>query len=222
MTDAHRPLRESLGAYALGRLDPADRAALEAHLATCGPCREELASLAPLPGLLRGIDPDALPPRPELPDAVRDEAVRRLAAARRRARWRLRAWQAVAAAAVLALVVVLAAPRLGGDGGDRPEGRQLALEPVAVDATQVAGQATAYAWEWGTTIELDLRSLPDRPAFRVVAVDDAGDRQPVGGWTATAGAQVRWRGGCGIATDALQRVEVTDPDGEVVLALVTG
>jgi hypothetical protein len=44
--------RIALGAYVLGALDPADRSALETHLAGCATCQAELASLAGLPGLL--------------------------------------------------------------------------------------------------------------------------------------------------------------------------
>ena len=55
----HRVLRERLGAYVLDGLDPAERAGVDAHLAGCASCRAELASLAPLAGPLRGVDPDA-------------------------------------------------------------------------------------------------------------------------------------------------------------------
>ncbi len=44
------------GAYVLGALAPAERAAFERHLGGCAPCRESVASLAVLPGLLRRLD----------------------------------------------------------------------------------------------------------------------------------------------------------------------
>jgi Putative zinc-finger len=46
------PRTVALGAYVLGALEREERAELEAHLDTCGICREELDRLAPLPGLL--------------------------------------------------------------------------------------------------------------------------------------------------------------------------
>jgi len=57
------PCRESvsLGAYLLGALDPAERAAMESHVADCPDCRRELLELAPLPGLLRHTPFDELP-----------------------------------------------------------------------------------------------------------------------------------------------------------------
>ncbi len=48
--DGVRPL---LGVYLTGAIAPADRAVLTRHLASCEQCREELAGLAGLPGLLR-------------------------------------------------------------------------------------------------------------------------------------------------------------------------
>jgi Putative zinc-finger len=47
--------RVSLGAYALGSIDPAERALVNAHLATCRDCRDELAGLAGLPALLARV-----------------------------------------------------------------------------------------------------------------------------------------------------------------------
>jgi|GEM_PF-4992781 len=47
--------------YVLGALSPAERHAFEEHLSQCHPCRDDLASVAGLPGLLarlipRGVD----------------------------------------------------------------------------------------------------------------------------------------------------------------------
>jgi len=44
--------RVSLGVYVLGAIDPAERALVDSHLATCRDCRDELAGLAGLPALL--------------------------------------------------------------------------------------------------------------------------------------------------------------------------
>lgn len=50
------PQTIEVGAYVLGALVPAERAAFEKHLADCAICREEVADLAVLPGLLGRID----------------------------------------------------------------------------------------------------------------------------------------------------------------------
>ena len=44
------------GAYVLGALSPAERAAYERHLSTCSACREAVAEIAVLPGLLGRLD----------------------------------------------------------------------------------------------------------------------------------------------------------------------
>ena len=46
-------IRSQLGVYVIGAISPEDRAVVVRHLAACEPCREELANLAGLPGLLR-------------------------------------------------------------------------------------------------------------------------------------------------------------------------
>ena len=48
-----RDIRQALGVYVLGAIDPAERTAVDNHLNTCPECREELAGLAGLPPLRR-------------------------------------------------------------------------------------------------------------------------------------------------------------------------
>ncbi len=57
-----RPPHEDVAAYALGTLDPAERAAFEAHLEGCAACREELALLAPAARALQGAAPPDVAP----------------------------------------------------------------------------------------------------------------------------------------------------------------
>ena len=45
MNEGCRERRIALGAYVLGALEPAEGAEIEAHLADCAGCREELAGL---------------------------------------------------------------------------------------------------------------------------------------------------------------------------------
>src|ERR1022692_2946433 len=49
---ACRDIRQALGVYVVGAIDPAERAAVDSHLSSCLDCREELAGLAGLPALL--------------------------------------------------------------------------------------------------------------------------------------------------------------------------
>src|ERR1017187_1942319 len=48
-------IRQALGVYLLGAIGPADRSAVSSHLAGCADCREVLARLAGLPGLLGNV-----------------------------------------------------------------------------------------------------------------------------------------------------------------------
>src|SRR4051812_1977055 len=92
----------SLGAYVVGALDHTERAELEVHLAGCPMCRDELAELAPLPGLLSRLTVDEVlagPPTLDSSDADGAMLDRLLAAAARERRRATRTrWLAAAAA----------------------------------------------------------------------------------------------------------------------------
>jgi anti-sigma factor RsiW len=106
-----REIRQALGVYVLGAIDPAERAEVDEHLASCPGCREELATLAGLPAMLRKVPmveaerlaaPDAEPDAAEVPsEEMLDSLVARTANVRRMRRWRGLA--AAAAVVVLAL-----------------------------------------------------------------------------------------------------------------------
>jgi hypothetical protein len=63
-------VREELGAYVLGRLEPDEREAVSAHLGTCTQCAAEYARLAQLPALLRQADGIEIPAAPPAVAAV--------------------------------------------------------------------------------------------------------------------------------------------------------
>ena len=99
---------QSLGTYLVGALDPRERADVEAHLADCPACRDELAGLAALPGLMsRLTTEEVLAGPPPVDDALLERLL--VAAARDRRVARQRRWLSAAAA-----VVVLVG---GGAGG---------------------------------------------------------------------------------------------------------
>lgn len=52
---ACRELRQLLGVYVVGAIDPAERAMVDQHLGTCSACRDELAGLAGLPAMLSRV-----------------------------------------------------------------------------------------------------------------------------------------------------------------------
>src|SRR4051794_34167758 len=92
------------GAYVLGALPPANRAAYERHLPGCAECRAEVSEMAGLPGLLGRLDPGAVPGSPTLDPAPPSVVAGALVRVRRqRQRRRLVASFAALAIAAVAL-----------------------------------------------------------------------------------------------------------------------
>lgn len=217
MTPEHQELREALGAYVVGGLDPAERRRVEQHLADCRECTGELARLSPLPGLLSRVNEqeatgDLLVP----PDGLLDDVIARLADERRTLRTRLVRWRAAAVAAAVATagaVLVAIAPWETG-----PDRTVAAVEPVAAEAAATGGQAAAIPWEWGITVEVAVTDLPPRDRYIIWAVADDGRRERAGTWGPTASGAARVRGASSIDRADLARVVVSDPDGEALLS----
>ena len=102
-------IRHSLGVYLLGAISPAERSAVDRHLAWCADCRAELTGLAALPGRLgsvpaadvtslAGYEADGAVPGAGPPQVPLAALLDRAARVRRRLRWRR---LAVAAAAIV-------------------------------------------------------------------------------------------------------------------------
>jgi anti-sigma factor RsiW len=207
----HRQLREQLGAYVLGALDHDERLAVEQHLDACASCRDDVARLSSLPPLLDRLSVDEVTAGPLTPPTgLRDAVPRRIVQERGRTRRTLRVWQAAAATLAVTVALVAWAPW------------QVEPELDAVVATAqpvtapVAGQAELLAWEWGTTVRLEVVGLPERDTYVLWAVDDDGRRQQAGTWGRTSDNNARVVGASAILRDALARVEITDPEGELL------
>jgi anti-sigma factor RsiW len=217
VTPEHQQLREALGAYVVGALDPAERRAVEEHLAECDDCTAEVASLSALPGLLGRVSEqearaDLLVP----PDDLLDGAIRLLTQEDNALRTRLRRWRVTAVAACLiavAAVVVASAPWETG-----PDRVVAAAEPAGAGPTSASGEVAAIAWEWGTTVELQAEDLPRRDGYVLWAVAEDGRRERTGTWGVTSSGSARVRGASSIARDELARVEVTDRDGNLIMS----
>ncbi len=120
--DGCREWRELLGSYALGALDPDERAAVAAHLEGCAACRAEQAELAQMRELLMLAEPDALEQVPAPPASLGRRITRRVRSERRAERRRrlgfgLALGGATAAVAATLAVVVLSG---GSSGPARP------------------------------------------------------------------------------------------------------
>ena len=50
-----REVRQLLGVYVVGAIDPSERPIVDGHLGECAACRDELAGLAGLPAMLSRV-----------------------------------------------------------------------------------------------------------------------------------------------------------------------
>lgn len=224
MTDDHREVREALGAWVLGSLDGDERRRVEAHVASCPDCADEVRALSSMPGLLNRLTEEEvvgglLVPSPGL----RDRLLAEVAATELTLRTQVRRWRraAAAAASVAAVAAVAAIVAVVGPGPDDTPDFDRVVAPaaaVAPAAEETAGEAAALAWEWGTTVEIELTALPARETYHLWAVADDGRDEQAGTWGATTSRNAIVRGASSIQRDALDRVEVRDDAGEVLVA----
>jgi predicted anti-sigma-YlaC factor YlaD len=212
--------RPSLGVYVLGAIDPAERGLVDAHLAACQECRDELAGLAGLPALLARLDPDEVS-RISVDDPVRmtsDEPPAELIgtvldlakAKRRRDRWRY-----VSAAAA---VVVLAAGAFAGvkSATSRthdvpvPSGSERSWE-IAQGSSQAASVTVAYSDElWGNAFEVLVQRIPAGTTCQMWVVHPDGTRTQVAAWTTASDEGRVWYAGSMASTaGAISQFQIT-------------
>jgi hypothetical protein len=225
------------GAYVLGALSPAERAAYERHLATCSFCREAVADIAVLPGLLGRLDPadfakllDPTLSQPAPPPPSR--ASHLVSAAQRtrrkeRKKTRVRVLSTALAAAVLALIVGVGAMFLMS-GTTAPSGppqqtvAMQAMKPVA-DGVALTADIGLTKAPGGTKIDLKCvynKSSPDLKPYtvRLVAFGADDEEDQLGSWTASPGKEFLMSGNTYIGDGSLSRLELVRGDGKVLLA----
>lgn len=216
MTRDHEHVREELGAYVLGALEPTDRRDVESHVSTCTTCRDELARLSGMPALLDRLSPEeARSDLTEVPSALVPRVAASVASTAEQLRRSVRRWQVATAAAVVAAAVAIGA--LLVPGAQPPEPVVVELRPATADTVQVDGTARAYAWEWGTTVEIQVSGLPERSRYEIWVVDADGHREPVGTWGPTGDGAATVRSASAVQREHLASIEVRDADGQLLL-----
>ncbi|WFE50679.1 MULTISPECIES: zf-HC2 domain-containing protein [unclassified Micromonospora] len=221
------------GAYVLGALAPAERAAYERHLSGCASCRESVAEIAVLPGLLGRLDPAGLeqilpPPAPPRVPALLDEARRRRR--RQRSADRRRYALTTLAAAGLALVVGVGtaavlprpvAPPPGAQSTPGPQVSMVAMRPVA-QAGPVHADIGLVGTKWGTRVTMrcgyDARTSYGKAyPFRLVARGPNGATEQIGSWLAAPGDDLSFTGATRFTDAELTSVELQKADGTPLL-----
>jgi hypothetical protein len=233
--------RISLGVYVLGAIDPAERTQVDAHLATCQECRDELAGLAGLPALLgriskeeaialadTGDSPFSLaevgPPEPprELLATVLDLT----AARRRRRRWR-DASIGVAAAAIVA-AGVFGGLQLGSSPAQpaatagaqpnlyvgQPNG---AMETVTGQSGGMTATVAYTSMGWGTEFDTKVKGIPIGTHCQLWVIDSTGQRHLASDWmTDNLEGTVWYPGSVGMSAKDVAKFEVTVGQGQAI------
>jgi anti-sigma factor RsiW len=212
------------GAYVLGSLAPAERAAFERHLGGCAPCRKSVASLAVLPGLLRRLDSAAaVAVSQDRADTASPVLLPRLlaAAAASRARdRRRRRWSAVAAAVAAVFLAVLVGVGVHIAEVDRPAVAMSAMQPAAerVPVTAEVGLATVAG---GTMVEMTCRyasGYDGQWTLRLVVFPrTGGPAEQISTWTARSGQEITVEAMTHLTTDEIARVELRRADDRALL-----
>jgi hypothetical protein len=184
-------MRQSLGVYVVGALDPAERMLVDLHLAGCRECREELAGLAGLPALLGRVpardaervilESAELRDLEEPPAELLARLLKEVAARRSTGRWR--GILAAAAAVIFAIASGVAGAHFlipGSDGQPSHIGAEVAkaFNPV----TGVAATVSYRPVSWGTAVDVKVSGIPAGTSCTLWAVNADGTRFPAGSW----------------------------------------
>jgi len=205
-------LRLSLGSYVLGSLEPADRAALDAHLPGCPACREELASYAALPALMSRVSIDQVrQPTPTVPPTVLNRALNTVAAERTNTVIQLRRWRratVLSAAAATIVAVLFGATLLHTQTPSPPEGTPL----IATAGVSASGSASLQAKPWGTALTLQLQGLPQGDSFTAWVTAPNGTRSIAATWTPSPNGRATLTGAANITDTTHAALQIMQGD----------
>jgi anti-sigma-K factor RskA len=218
---ACREIRQLLGVYVVGAIDPAERSLVDEHLADCPACRDELAGLAGLPAMLSRV-PEAdvarlsssvvgLPERAEPSPDLLNSLLRRVAL-RRRARM----WRGIAAAAAAAVIAV---------GGTAAAFELTSGSPSASDVAQGSNAAAGITATvnysqvgWGTDMRVQVTGIPSGTRCRFWVVTNDGRIEPAGSWT--VGSMYRWYpASTDLAASSVRAFEITTLAKKVLVTI---
>lgn len=192
-----RSLRELLGVYVVGAIEPAERSMVDSHLETCHDCREELAGLAALPALLHRVSvPDAERiagmggshfANVEPSEQMLNSLLRQVRA--RRSAQRVRRLFALAAAVVIAVGGGVAVTRALAP----PAQRGIAFEQTFGIRGPLTGWVRYRQAPWGgTTMSVRVIGFPEWTACKFWVLTKNGQTVQAGGWIVGPGSEHIW------------------------------
>jgi anti-sigma-K factor RskA len=225
----HCEYAREAGAYVLGSLAPAERTMYERHLAVCPVCREAVAEIAVLPGLLGRLDATAASqivggedgvdaPESRLPKLI--EAASR---SRRRDTWKRRSLLAGAVAAAAGVATFASFGVAANQDNPRPEDRPAAMTEMSkVQSTPVDAEVALTQTSAGTEVRMHCTYANDGDGhgpytYRLVAVGADGTKDQVGSWMAGPGSDLTLSGVTHFAYNDIDKVELQKNSGDPIL-----
>jgi hypothetical protein len=233
-------------AYVLGSLSSGDRREFEAHLLTCPSCRQSVAELSGMPGLLAQLNLDGV--------AVCSSRKRLIAGAiddgpssapppmspllltsllakvnRRRRRSRLATRSLIAAAAVLVTgVLVTVQSHPVAPIAVPPQANASALTMTPVEPTQLSSTVTISSHHWGTHIEMNCTYGAQPGGFEhdgdergdklaMVVIGRDGSHSRLATWVALTGVSATPGASVSMPIDHIAAVQIISADAESVL-----
>lgn len=225
-----RSLRELLGVYVVGAIEPAERSLVDAHLNCCHNCREELAGLAVLPALLHRVTLDEAehllgaeaPGEDGLAEPSHDmlPALLGQVTARRRSR-RLRAVFTVAA---VTLAVIGGTAAVTWAAGSAQATRKVKPEEAVARAGDVRA-TVKYGRSWwgpGTQMSVHVTGLAPWSRCKFWVVTKKGHRDLVAGWTVGRdGSRLWYEAAVNVPKSSISEFVLTTARGQMVTIPVT-
>jgi anti-sigma factor RsiW len=184
-----RDIRQLLGVYVVGAIDPAERSAVDDHLTGCQSCRDELAGLAGLPAMLGrvpaedverlSLEPGLLADDPPPAGDLLNSLLRQVSLRRRSRLWRgaitVAAAAAVAAAGATAAVELARPAAQAGHTG---------VASAANGRTHVAAVVDYTTTPWGSTaMRVRVNGIPWGSKCQFWVIGANGQKSYAGAWT---------------------------------------
>jgi anti-sigma-K factor RskA len=221
-------IRYALGVYVVGAIDPAERAAVDAHLSHCLDCREELAGLAGLPALLGRVpreDAERLAlgseELEEPPAEILDALLAQVTARRRARRWR------VIAAAAAAAVIAVGGGIIGGAVMTHDHTTQESANPYishlargADTKTDVTAAVYYQPKGPGTAMQVQVSGIKNGTHCVFWVINSSDQHLRAGGWTVNGTKDGIWYSASSSTPIAnVHGFDITGPSGKTLVKI---